>query len=167
MPSMINDLLLKEVKAMVEANPSFIVLDPSKLKASEQLKLRRDLLGAGAKMKVTKVNLLRIAVPTGAGAMFDGKSTVALVAASDMIAAAKIVADLEKEQKVSLKGGLMDGQVLDSAGVKKLASMPGKQTLRGMLVNVLAAPIVGFARVIAEIEKKKNPAAAPTNAPAA
>ena len=167
MPSMINDLLLKEVKAMVEANPSFIVLDPSKLKASEQLKLRRDLLGAGAKMKVTKVNLLRIAVPTGAGTMLDGKSTVALVAASDMIAAAKIVADLEKEQKVSLKGGLMDGQVLDSAGVKKLAAMPGKQTLRGMLVNVLAAPIVGFARVIAEIEKKKNPAAAPTDAPAA
>ena len=167
MPSMINDLLLKEVKAMVEANPSFIVLDPSKLKASEQLKLRRDLLGAGAKMKVTKVNLLRIAVPAGAGTMLDGKSTVALVAASDMIAAAKIVADLEKAQKVSLKGGLMDGQVLDPAGIKKLASMPGKQALRGMLVNVLAAPIVGFVRVIAEIEKKKNPSAVPADAPAA
>jgi len=169
MPSMINDLLLKDVKALVEANPSFIVLDPSKLKSHEQLKLRRDLLGAGAKMKVTKVNLLRIAISKDAGAMLEGKSTVALVGASDMIAAAKIVADLEKEQKVSLKGGLMDGQVLDSAGVKKLAAMPGKQTLRGMLVNVLAAPIVGFARVIAEIEKKKNPAAAsaPSDTPAA
>ena len=93
--------------------------------------------------------------------------TVALVAASDMIAAAKIVADLEKAQKVSLKGGLMDGQVLDPAGIKKLASMPGKQALRGMLVNVLAAPIVGFVRVIAEIEKKKNPSAVPADAPAA
>jgi len=167
MPSMINDLLLKEVKALVEANPSFIVFDPSKLKSNEQLKLRRDLLGAGAKMKVTKVNLLRIAVPASAAKILEGKSTVALVAASDMIAAAKIIADLEREQKVSLKGGLMDGQVLDSAGVKKLASMPGKQALRGMLVNVLAAPIVGFARVIAEIEKKKNPPAAPADAPAA
>jgi large subunit ribosomal protein L10 len=167
MPSMINDLLLKEVKALVEANPSFIVLDPSKLKSNEQLKLRKDLLGAGAKMKVTKVNLLRIAVTAGtADKILTGKSTVALVAASDMIAAAKICADLEKEQKVSLKGGLMDGQVLDPAGIKKLASMPGKQTLRGMLVNVLAAPIVGFARVIAEIEKKKNPQAG-GDAPAA
>ena len=50
----------------------------------------------------------------------------------------------------------MDGQAIDAAGIKKLASMPSKQTLRGMLVNVLAAPIVGFARVIAEIEKKRS-----------
>lgn len=159
MPSMINELLLKEVKALVDANPSFIVVDPSKLKSNEQLKLRKDLNGAGAKMKVTKVNLLRLVVPKDAAKFLDGKSTVAVVGASDMIAAAKILADLEKEQKVALRGAIMDGQALDSAGVQKLAAMPSKDTLRGMLVNVLAAPLVGLARVIAEIEKKQKGAA--------
>ena len=158
MPSFINSALLTDVKALVAASPSFIVFDPSKLKSDEQLKLRKNLNGAGAKMKVTKVNLARIAFPQAAHKLLDGKSTIAVVAAPDMIAAAKIVADLEKEEKLTVRGGIMDGQALDAAGVKKLAAMPSKQTLRGMLVNVLAAPIVGFARVIAEIEKKNKPA---------
>ena len=156
MPSFINKALLADVKALVAANPSFLVLDPSKLKGAEQLKLRKSLNGAGAKMKVTKVNLARIAMPAAAQKLLDGKTTIAVVAASDMIAAAKILADLEKEEKIAVRGGIMDGQALDPAGFRKLASMPSKQTLRGMLVNVLAAPIVGFARVIAEIEKKKG-----------
>ena len=156
MPSFINSALLVDAKALVAANPSFIVFDPSKLKSHDQLKLRKSLNGAGAKMRVTKVNLARIAFPAVAHKLLDGKSTIAIIAAPDMIAAAKIVADLEKEEKLTLRGGLMDGQAIDAAGIKKLASMPSKQTLRGMLVNVLAAPIVGFARVIAEIEKKKS-----------
>jgi large subunit ribosomal protein L10 len=158
MPSFINSALLTDVKALVAASPSFIVFDPSKLKSGDQLKLRKSLNGAGAKMKVTKVNLARIAMPQQAHKLLDGKSTIAVVAATDMIAASKIIADLEKEEKLTLRGGIMDGQALDAAGVKKLAAMPSKQALRGMLVNVLAAPIVGFARVIAEIEKKNKPA---------
>jgi large subunit ribosomal protein L10 len=158
MPSFINSALLTDVKALVAASPSFIVFDPSKLKSGDQLKLRKSLSGAGAKMKVTKVNLARIAMPQQAHKLLDGKSTIAVVAATDMIAASKIIADLEKEEKLTLRGGIMDGQALDAAGVKKLAAMPSKQALRGMLVNVLAAPIVGLARVIAEIEKKQKPA---------
>src|SRR3954469_13655311 len=99
MPSFINNALLTDVKALVAASPSFIVLDPTKLKSGDQLKLRKTLNGAGAKMKVTKVNLARIAMPAQAQKLLDGKTTIAVVAASDMIAAAKILADLEKEEK--------------------------------------------------------------------
>ena len=156
MPNFINHALLADIKALVVANPSFIVLDPSRLKSGDQLKLRKSLNSAGAKMRVTKISLARIAMPAQAHKLLEGKTTIAVVAASDMIAASKIVADLEKEEKLTVRGGIMDGQPIDAAGVKKLAAMPSKQTLRGMLVNVLAAPLVGFARVIAEIQKKQS-----------
>jgi len=158
MPSFINELSLKDLQVLVSANPSLIIVDPSKLNSGDTLKLRKSLSEAGAKMKVAKVSLIKRAVPEGAAKMVEGKSSIALVSAKDMLAAAKVLADLEKEEKLSVRGGFMDGQLLDAGQVKKLASMPSKQVLRGMLVNVLAAPLVGLARVIAEIKKKKEAA---------
>ncbi len=156
MPSFINELLLKDVKAVVEANPSLILIDPAKLKSNEQLKLRKDLNAIGAKMKVGKVNLLRLAVPANVQKLLEGKSQIGLIAAKDMIAAAKIVSDLAKAEKVTVKGGLMEGQVYDQAGVSKLATMPSKDTLRGMLVNILASPMSRLARVLAAVAEKKQ-----------
>jgi large subunit ribosomal protein L10 len=167
MPSFINELMLAEVKGLVSGVSSLIVVDSSKLNSSDSLKLRKELRGVGAKLKVAKVAIIKRAVPPAAAKLCDGKSSIGVILAPDMVAAAKVLADLSREEKISVKGGLMDGQSLDPAGVNRLASLPSKDTLRGMLVNLLAAPLVGFVRVIAEIEKKKNPVAAPDAAAAA
>jgi len=159
MPSFLNDLALRDIKALVAKHPSLIVVDPSKLNSAETLKLRQQLSGAGARMKMAKVSLIKRALPAAAAAMVEGRTPIALVSAPDMLTAAKILAELAKDEKLALKGGLMDGKVIDTATVKKLASLPSQQVLRGMLVNVLAAPLVGLARVVAEIEKKLKPAA--------
>jgi large subunit ribosomal protein L10 len=158
MPSFINELSLRDLQTHVKANASLIIVDPSKLKSDDTLKLRKSLSDAGAKMKVGKVSLIKRAVPESAAKMVEGRTPIGLVSAKDMLAAAKVLADLEKEEKLAVRGGFMDGQLLDAAQVKKLATMPSQQTLRGMLVNVLAAPIVGLARVVAEIAKKKGAA---------
>ncbi len=158
MPSFINELSLSDLKSLVKADPSLIIVDPSKLKSEDTLKLRRNLAAAGAKMRIAKVSLIKRAVPESAAKMVEGKTPIGLVSAKDMLAAAKILADVEKEDKLAVRGGFMDGQLLAAADVKKLASMPSQQVLRGMLVNVLAAPLVGLARVIAEIKKKKEAA---------
>jgi large subunit ribosomal protein L10 len=163
MPNFINQLMFTEVKALVDASPSLIVLDPAKLNSADTLKLRADLRGIGAKMKVAKVSIIQRVVPDKAKALCDSRSTIALVLAKDMLAAAKVLADLAKEEKISLKGGIMDGQAVDIAGLKRLAELPSAQVLRGMLVNILAAPLTGLARAVAEIHKKKSgdaPAAA-------
>ncbi len=159
MPSFINKLMLDEVKGLVGGAASLIVLDSSKLNSSDSLQLRKDLRGVGAKLKVAKVAIIKRSVPEAAAKLCDGKCSIGVILAPDMIGAAKVLAELTKAEKVSVKGGLMDGAALDPAGIKRLADMPSKQTLRGMLVNILAAPLTGLARVIAEIEKKKNPGA--------
>jgi large subunit ribosomal protein L10 len=155
MPNFINKMMLAEVKTLVEASTSLIVLDPAKLNSAQTLKLRADLRAAGAKLKVAKVAILERCVPEGAKAMLSNKSTIGLVLAKDMLSAAKVVAELAKEDKITLRGGVMDGKVVDTASIKRLAELPDQLTLRGMLVNILAAPLAGMARVIAEIHKKK------------
>ena len=165
MPSFINELMLNEVKGLVSGAQSLIVVDSSKLNSSDSLKLRKELRGVGAKLKVAKVAIIKRSVPPAAAKLCEGKCSIGVILAPDMVAAAKVLADLSKEEKISVKGGLMDGLTLDPAGITRLADLPGKNALRGMLVNLLAAPLVGFVRVIAEIEKKLRPAA--SEAPAA
>jgi large subunit ribosomal protein L10 len=160
MPSPINKLMLKEVKALVDKTPSFIVIDPSRLTSGDTLKLRSQLRSVGARVKVAKVAILSRAIPADAAKLLEGgRSSIGLVLASDLLGAAKAVQELAKEDKLAVKGAFMDGKVMDANSVKRLAELPSKQTLYGMLVNLLASPIVGFARVIAEIEKKQKPAA--------
>lgn len=160
MPSIINELMLTEMTEKLSKASAMIVVDSSRLNSSDTLKLRKELRGVGAQLQVAKVAIIKRAVPSTVVGLCDGKCPIGIILASDMVAAAKLLTDLTKENKISVKGGLMDGLTLDPTGIKRLADLPGKQALRGMLVNVLAAPIVGFARVIAEIEKKKGGGAA-------
>jgi large subunit ribosomal protein L10 len=159
MPSFINALMLGEVKRLLAASQSLILIDPSRLNSADNLKLRKDLRATGAMLKVAKVSILKRALPAAAASMCEGRSALGVVIATDLIAAAKVLADLAKEEKLTVRGAMMDGQAIDAAQVKRLAGLPAKQQLLGMLVNLLAAPLTGLARVIAEIEKKQKGAA--------
>lgn len=162
MPSFINELMLKELTGVAGKATSLILVDHSRLKSEETLKLRLDLRKVGAQLKVSKVRLLRRAIPASAAKIIEkSKGSVGVVLATDMVAAAKVVAALAKEDKVTLRGGLMDGSTLDIATIKRISELPSKQQLLGMLVNVLQAPIAGFARVISEIHKKQGGSAEP------
>lgn len=168
MPSFINELMLKELTGVAGKATSIILVDHSRLKSEDTIKLRSNLRKAGAQLKVSKVRLLRRSIPADAAKLIEkSKGSVGVILASDMVAAAKVVAELAKEDKVTLRGGVMDGASLDVASIKRISELPGKQQLYGMLVNVLAAPIVGFARVIAEINKKQGGTGAPAAADAA
>ncbi len=156
MPNFINEMMLSEVKTLVDASASIIILDPAKLNSADTLKLRTNLRDVGAKMKVAKVAIFERLVPASAKPMLNSKSTIALVLTQDMLSAAKVLVELAKSDKISLKGGVMDGKLVNTADLKVLADLPSLQVLRGMFVNVLAAPLVGLVRVLAEIEKKNG-----------
>jgi large subunit ribosomal protein L10 len=160
MPNIINELMFTEMKGLVDASPSFIVVDPTKLNSEDTLKLRTNLRAAGARLKVAKVSILERIVPESAKGMLNAKSTIGLILAKDMLAAAKVVTDINKDSKetvkVAVKGGVMDGKAVTPADIKVLAELPSIDVLRGMFVNILAAPLTGFVRVIAEIEKKQG-----------
>jgi large subunit ribosomal protein L10 len=78
-------------------------------------------------------------------------STAVSFAFSDPASTAKALSDASKGNEfIKVKGGFMDGQVLDAAQVKALASMPPLPVVRGQLLGVLQAPAGKLVRTIAE-----------------
>ena len=49
-----------------------------------------------------------------------------------------------------------DGNVLDAAAVKALASIPSRDELIAQLLGVMQAPVSGFARLLAALAAKKS-----------
>ncbi len=68
----------------------------------------------------------------------------------DEVAPAQTLANFAKTHPaIDLKGAFnSNGEVMDEAQVKQLASLPSKDQLRGQLVGTIAAPLSGFVNVL-------------------
>ncbi len=78
-------------------------------------------------------------------------STAVSFAFNDPASTAKALSDATKGNEfVKIKGGFLDGQVLNSDQVKALASMPPLPVVRAQLLGVLQAPAGKLVRTIAE-----------------
>jgi len=128
-----------------------VVTQQSGLTVAEVTNLRRQMRQAGAGYRVAKNRLARRALE---GTKFEGlspmlKGPTALAYSADPIAAAKVaVTYANSNDKLTIVGGVMGGQVLDSSGVKALATLPSIDELRGKSVGLLVAPATKIARVL-------------------
>ena len=148
MPSLINELVLNDLKQAVESSPALILVDASGLKAEESLALRRGLSGAGASMRQGKARLVARAVPEGvAEHVADAKGSLAVVTGEDIAAAAKLLNDLAKDEKVAVRAGLIEGKAVDAAGAARFADLPTKHEARAMVARALRAPYVKLAKI--------------------
>ncbi len=83
-------------------------------------------------------------------------------------AAAKTLFDFSKDHKTfKIRGGIVDGQVIDAGKAKILSELPSKDVLRATvlmrmkspivgLVNVLSGPVRGLIVALNQISQKKE-----------
>ena len=118
---------------------------------AEVTTLRRQMREAGAGFKVTKNRLARRALEGTKFAqlapLFKGPTAVAY--STDPVAAAKVaVSYANANDKLSIVGGSMAGQLLDPSGVNALATLPSLNELRSKLVGMLKTPATRVATVL-------------------
>ncbi|PZO68464.1 MAG: 50S ribosomal protein L10 [Pelagerythrobacter marensis] len=123
------------------------------LSVAQSTDLRAKMREAGASYKVAKNRLAKLALKdtdyTGLDEYLTGPT--ALAYSEDPVAAAKAAVEFAKtNDKLEIVGGSMGSQVLDSAGIKALASMPSLDELRGTLIGLINAPATKIARVVNE-----------------
>lgn len=123
------------------------------LSVAQSTDLRAKMREAGASYKVAKNRLAKLALKdtdyTGLGEYLTGPT--ALAYSEDPVAAAKAAVEFAKtNDKLEIVGGSMGSQVLDSAGIKALASMPSLDELRGTLIGLINAPATKIARIVNE-----------------
>ncbi len=123
--------------------------------AADDLRKRIRKEGAGDyEYRVAKNAVLRRAVvdldAAGLANHFEGPSAVA-ISFSDPVGLAKILSDFAKDHEVfELKGGLVDGEIIDTAQIAALAKLPSMDALRGMIIGLLQASATKLVRLIAE-----------------
>jgi large subunit ribosomal protein L10 len=128
-----------------------VITQQTGLTVAEVTNLRRQMRQAGAGYKVTKNRLARLALDgtqfEGLKSLFTGPTAIAYSA--DPVAAAKVaVTYANSNEKLTIVGGAMGSQVLDSAGVKALATLPSLDELRAKIVGILQTPATRVASVL-------------------
>lgn len=120
------------------------------LKVQDLQKLRKQFREANVEYKVYKNTLIRRAFEGVEGIEDFLKEPTALTFSNEEISApAKIMADFSKEKSaLKIKGGLVEGQLMDKAAIDALAKLPPRDVLLTKLVFGLQAPIRNFVNVI-------------------
>lgn len=143
------------------ASTLVVVTHYTGLTVAEMSELRTKVREVGAKFRVTKNRITRLAL---AETLFAGladlmKGPTAVSFSADPVAAAKaVVTYAKKNEKLVVLGGIMNGQVLSAEQVKALGELPSLDELRGKIVGLLQAPAGQIARVCKAYSEKEQAA---------
>ncbi len=129
-----------------------VLTDYKGLNVKAVTELRRRLKEAGIDYQVVKNSLMeRAARETGVAVIkdqFKGPSAIAL-SYDDPVAPAKILTQFAKENdKLEIRGGVLDGKALGPADIKNLANLPSREVLLAQVLGVLNAVPTSLVRVL-------------------
>ena len=110
--------------------------------------------GGDFEYRVAKNALLRRAAEAGKAAgvsqYINGPTAVAF-SFGDPAGLAKILVEFSKDHEVfELRGGLLEGEVVDGDAIGTLATLPSLEALHGQIVGLLQAPATKLLRIITE-----------------
>ena len=122
---------------------SVIVAQYSGLTVNETENLRKEMRASGAKFKVTKNRLTKLAISEtqfkDMKELFVGPTAIAY--SEDPIAPAKVAVDFEKKyESFNIIGGGYNGEKIDKEKINFLAKLPSLDELRGKIIGLLSAP---------------------------
>lgn len=145
-------VIVQEIADKFKNAQCTVVVDYRGLNVEEVTELRKQARENNIDYKVYKNSMMRFAAKeAGVEGLLDvlvGPTAVAFCE-SDPVAPAKLVNDFATKHKaLEIKGGVVDGKVIDINGVKDLADLPPREVLVAKVLGGLNAPISGFANVL-------------------
>jgi large subunit ribosomal protein L10 len=154
--------ILERVREIVSASPSVIFVNFHGLGVEETNAMRVDLREKGVRYLVAKKTLVRKALE---GVSFEGEvpeldGELALVYGEELTTPASAVYKFQKEyeDRVSILGGVFDGQFKDKPSMMEIATIPSLDVLRGQFVQLINSPLQQFAMVLDQIAGSKESA---------
>jgi large subunit ribosomal protein L10 len=146
---------VSELRERVSRANTLILADYRGLTVADANDLRGRLRAVGEgniEYRVTKNTLLRIALSgtglQGIDALLEGPSAIA-IAFDEPLPLAKALVNYAKEnEKFEIKGGFIEGEVVNLAEIRALAELPGKDELRAQLMSAIQAPMQNLASTL-------------------
>lgn len=156
----VKEQAVAEVTEKLKSSSCTIVADYRGLNVAQVTQLRKSLREAGIEFTVLKNTLARRATAnaelTGLDEFLTGPTAIAF-SKDDVVAPAKILTEFaKKNDKLSVKAGVVEGRVVGFDQIKALADLPSKEGLLSMLLSVLQAPVRNFALAVKAVAEKKE-----------
>lgn len=144
---------VQKLKNEIETSSSVIVTHYSGLTVDQSEQLRSEMRNNGAKFKVTKNRLTKLALEQTKfkviADLFTGPTAIAY--SDDPVAPAKVAVSFEKKlEKFKIIGGGYDGEKIDLEKINFLATLPSMDELRGKIVGLISAPAQKIASIVKE-----------------
>ena len=161
-----------QLNQMVPEGAARVLVKYEGITVDNDTKMRAALRAANVKYAVIKNTLISKACDeTGFEALkpqLEGMNALA-ISFDDPIAPAKILKEYaEKVETFEIRGGLLEGAVVDAATVNELADIPSKEILVAKLLGSIQSPLYKFAYALQAIIDKENEGSeeAPAETPA-
>src|SRR5205814_2008376 len=139
--------VVEQLAERLRSTETLMVADYRGLTMPEIDELRSRLLEVGARFTVVKNTLTKRAAEQAGTAkvleLIEGPTAIAfLEAEGDPVAVAKVLSDTARAHDVLvIRGGLLEGDLVGDAEIKRLASLPPADVLRAQLVGAVVAPL--------------------------
>jgi len=146
--------LVNQYKELAEKSSGIILASFSGVSVKDLQALRGEIREVGGEFHIVKNSLMDLAfkelgLPLPKGAT-DGTTAIGF-AAEEVPAVAKAIVNLSREaDALQLKGGLIDGELIDPAGILQLADLPPMPVVRALLLGLITRPAEQVAGVLAE-----------------
>jgi large subunit ribosomal protein L10 len=141
MPSTKKIERVAELKGQIEGSKALLLTEYRGLTVAEITELRRSLREGGARFAVIKNTLMRRALEqTDAaelGSLFDGPSAVAFVQEDPVAAAKSVTAAAKRFPALVLKGGFVEGRLLNADEAKSLADLESREVMLSKLAGLM------------------------------
>lgn len=143
---------VEDLQQRLRSSAVVILTDYRGLSVGEIGALRSKLREASLEYRVAKNTLLgRAAEGAGVSGLtpYLVGPTAVVFGRDDPGAPARILQEFIRQyRKLEIKGGVVEGQALDPAGVQSLASLPTKRELLAMLLGMIQSPMRGLMTVL-------------------
>jgi large subunit ribosomal protein L10 len=141
---------ITELAGVFKTSNVVVVAHYSGLTVSQMQTLRKQMRASGAKVKVAKNRLAKIALKDTDAASIAPllKGPTVLAFSGDPVAAPKVAVDFAKANEAFvILGGSMGKTALDTNGIKALAALPSLDELRAKIVGLIQAPATKLAQL--------------------
>lgn len=149
--------IVEQLKAELGDVTSVFLCNFSGLTVDKDTEMRKSMREAGVSYAVHKNTLLKLAFADTDFAQVNDhlKGNTAIVHGNeDIVGVAKLIRDYAKKNEAfQFKAGVVEGQVIDVAGLDTLAEMPSKEELVSKLMYMMNFPVQGLVTAMSGLSR--------------
>lgn len=140
----IKEMIVRDIRASLADRKDLIVLDVSQMNAFAQNELRLNAAKKGLTLLGVKNSLGRLALKAqgfdSVDDILDGPSTL-VWGGEDIVGLAREISEWTKaNDKMVIKGGVVDGQGVDAESVETISKGPSRLELIGQISGLILSP---------------------------